>query len=265
MNDGGYFKLWRKIVDWDVWQAMSHEQRSVLITIIAMANWKDGTWFCKNTKKSIHISRGSFVSTLKNIANKADVGIQVVRTTIELLKVDHGNGPFLTHTPTRHYSMFTICNYNKYQDVPEDANTRANTTSTQRQHNVNTDRRSIKKDKKNIYASIPDFIQLAARAWMRALSWDDKKIDNNLETWLDSLDKLNRLDSHDWPEIFALISFIMEDKQDGKWKGWFYNCRSPMKLRLPNKSNPGESNYDVIQRQQQNAKPRYGKVPPLCP
>lgn len=41
---GGYFKLYRELFKKPIWLNSSNEQRVILITLLAMANWKETEW-----------------------------------------------------------------------------------------------------------------------------------------------------------------------------------------------------------------------------
>ena len=132
MTEHGWVAIWRKILEWPVWQAMTSDQKVVTVTMILMANWKDGVWFCKKTMKNIKIPRGSFVATQARIAERSNVGRQVVRTTLKILqtKDDVDPEPFLTINLTKHYAVYTIRKYSEYQNVTEEANQASNHAPT---------------------------------------------------------------------------------------------------------------------------------------
>ncbi len=103
------------------------------ITCLLMANWKDAKWYDKYAKKETPIKRGSFISSTKEIAKKAKVSRQVVRTALKNLK----NIDFLTIQSTPSYTAITICNYSTYQDDNSEANQPPNKRLTNDQPTTN--------------------------------------------------------------------------------------------------------------------------------
>jgi hypothetical protein len=84
----------------------------------------------------------------------------------------------------------------------------------------------------------------------------------NLPLWLDTLDKLHRVDGHSWEAIAKLVDWIIADKGDGgSWPGWHRNCQSPAKLRKPNRD--GVPYFLAIQaRMDEGARPSKANAAP---
>ena len=64
---GGYFKLYRELFKKPIWLNSSNEQRVILITLLAMANWKETEWDYFGEK--IILKPGQFVTTFKKSLN----------------------------------------------------------------------------------------------------------------------------------------------------------------------------------------------------
>ena len=177
-REGGFIKIHRKILSSPVYLSLSAEQRSVFFTLLYLANWRDnpilvdGQWAV--------IKRGELFHSLKTIAKESNCGVQVVRTTIEKLSADDraigGNGPVITFRPLFAETsktntatntgprVITICNYGKYQDVPDSANTPTNTPPTRVQHAANTPPTPIEEGKEGEAAKEPTLPTAGAAA-----------------------------------------------------------------------------------------------------
>lgn len=131
-REGGFIKIHRRIESWDLWRHLRADQRMVVVTLLLMANWKDSHAWAG--KKRFEVKRGQVLASYSTIAKRAGTTIQVVRTTVALLRA----AGFLNTEPNTHKSLLTISNYCRYQDAPDASNTASNTRLTRGQHAPNT-------------------------------------------------------------------------------------------------------------------------------
>jgi hypothetical protein len=137
LREGGFIVLHRRIRSWPLWHFMSAEQRMVWVQILLDANWKDSEAWMGTHRFTV--KRGQLIHSERTLAKNAGVGRQVVRTTIEKLLTEGAitrhpvNIPEATHEATHIPHILTVCNYSRYQDVPDDANPARNPTLTQSQ------------------------------------------------------------------------------------------------------------------------------------
>ena len=107
----GYFKLWRELFDKPIWYRSSPEQRVILITLLAMANYKSIMY------KSTLINPGQFVTSLSMIADKVGgVTVSQVRTALSRFE----KAGFLTNTKLDNGRLITIVNWSQYQSSEDD-------------------------------------------------------------------------------------------------------------------------------------------------
>lgn len=101
-----YIKLFREILNWEWWHDINTCR--VFIFLLLKANWKDTTW------KGIEVKRGSYISSLDKVAADTDLTRDEVRTAIKhLIKTKE-----ITTVTTRKYTVFSVVNYDLYQNVP---------------------------------------------------------------------------------------------------------------------------------------------------
>jgi hypothetical protein len=140
----GYFKIWRELFDKPIWLNSTPEQKTVLISIIKMANWKENSW--EWNKKTYHCKAGEFITSYSKICETCGKGVthQNVRTALKRFQ----NLEFLTYqTTVGEYGgiKVIITNWDKYQD---ETNTSTNTSLTHHQHISNTSLTTIEEVKK---------------------------------------------------------------------------------------------------------------------
>lgn len=131
-----FIKLHRKMLDWEWYKDTN--TFALFIHCLLIANWKDGRFMGRA------IPRGSFVSSYPQLAQQTNMSIQNVRTALNHLK---STGE-LTVKTTSKFSVFTVVNYNRYQDV----NSQANSQLTVSQQATNSQLTTIEeyKEDKNI-------------------------------------------------------------------------------------------------------------------
>lgn len=74
-----------------------------------MANWEDGEW------QGMIVKRGQLVTGRKALAAQTGLSEQTVRTSLNRLKSTNE----ITIASTNKFSVITIVNYGKFQDIPE--------------------------------------------------------------------------------------------------------------------------------------------------
>lgn len=181
MSAGGYFKLQRDGWLWD----LPAPQFKVAITILSMANWKDGKTVSGG--ELVEVKRGQLMTSLPALARKSQCSVQCVRTTLGKLK----QFSFLTEESTKRYRLITITNYSKYQDRREHEQHEeqqsdqqsSNSSLTVQQQSSNTDRRREEGKKKSSGTSAPPefqdaldhFHELYRARYGQAPSWQPKQ------------------------------------------------------------------------------------------
>ncbi len=102
-----YVKIDRNILDWEWWSDIKTSR--LFFYMILKANWKDSSF------KGINISRGSFVSSLAKLSEGTNLTVDEVRTALKHLKSTNE----ITSKSYGKFTVFTINNYNTYQDNNE--------------------------------------------------------------------------------------------------------------------------------------------------
>ena len=193
MNDNGWIKLYRELIDKPIWINSTPEQNRILITLLCMANHKPGTWIWKGEQKSVNA--GQFITSVQSIIDKCkckNITRQKVRTALKNFE-KYG---FLTTETDNQSTLITIVNWQYYQEKKAENNQQINqqltneqpTANQQLTTNKNKEYKNVKNDKNNIYAQNSD--ELFSQFWEAYpkkrgksnayRSWGKLKISNEL-------------------------------------------------------------------------------------
>lgn len=162
---GGYIIIARKLLESPSWQALNEAGKIVMITLLMLANHKPRKWFNPIEKKEIMIERGQCITGRKSLAQKANVGVQSVRTSLTTLKSTN----FLTIKSTKMYSIITILKYHTYQNPKNYTNQVTNQVSNQELTKLQPtpNHKQECKNEKNVYK---EFVYLTNQEYEKLIS-----------------------------------------------------------------------------------------------
>jgi len=137
----GYIKLHRKILDNGIFRKpkVSHLFNYCLLR----ANWSDKTIVWNG--KPLVVERGSFITGRRQIALETGLSEQNVRYALRTLHT-FGMVKPLSEKSTSKFTYLTVCNYNDYQYLEDDANQQSNQQVTSNQPTSN---QQVTTDKNN--------------------------------------------------------------------------------------------------------------------
>lgn len=144
--DIGWMKLHRSILHWEWYDDIP--TKVLFIHCILRANFEDAEW------KGMQIKKGSFITSLKHLAQETGLSVQQVRTCIKKLEKTGE----LTCQPTNKYTCISLIKYGQYQH--REVKSTSETTSKQQTNNneSTTDKNNNKKKKNNTYSD--EFMEL---------------------------------------------------------------------------------------------------------
>lgn len=145
----GYFKIWRELFTKPIWLNSTPEQKTILITLLAMANYREKKWEWQG--KPFECQPGQFITSLDSIQENCGQGvtIQNIRTALKRFE----KLEFLTNQSTKTGRLITILNWELYQGDIEESNKDTNKDLTKTQQTANkqlTSREESKEVKKYI-------------------------------------------------------------------------------------------------------------------
>ena len=108
MLQNGFIALHRSLLSWG-WHA-DPATGWLFVNLLLMANWTDSEW------QGMTIKRGQLVTGRKALAAQTGLSERQIRTALDHLKSTNE----LTIKTTNKFSLITIVNYGKFQDVQSD-------------------------------------------------------------------------------------------------------------------------------------------------
>ena len=129
----GWICLWRELLDKTVWINSNPQQKTILITLLLMANHEEKQWEWKG--KIYMVKEGEFITSIKNIVSKCGKGVttQNVRTALDRFE----KLQFLTKESTNENTLIKIENWGLYQGVEIQTNKATNKRLTNDQQTTN--------------------------------------------------------------------------------------------------------------------------------
>ena len=142
-NKGGWIKLYRELLEKPIWFESTPEQKTILITLLLMANHEGRQWEWQGQK--YYAEPGQFVTSLPKIVEACGPGISIqnVRTALKRFE----KYEFLTDQSTKKNRLITINNWAFYQDNPSQPNRHTNSQLTVNQQSANSQLTSNNNDK----------------------------------------------------------------------------------------------------------------------
>lgn len=135
----GWIKIFRELLQWEWFQ--KPEMVQLFIYLLLKANFNDCSW------QGIIVKRGSLVTSNANISADLRLSPQTIRTCIKRL-ISTGE---ITYKSTNRYVIITICSYDKYQEIKDEANElineQPNEQITSSQRTINEQSTTSKEDK----------------------------------------------------------------------------------------------------------------------
>ncbi|GAB6385305.1 DnaD domain-containing protein [Enterococcus cecorum] len=163
-NKGGWIKLYRELLEKPIWFESTPEQKTILITLLLMANHDGRQWEWQGQK--YYAAPGQFVTSLPKIVEACGPGVSIqnVRTALKRFE----KYEFLTDQSTKKNRLITINNWAFYQDNPNNPNRQANSQLTVNQQSANSQLTSNKnvrnKECKNIDVVVEERVDPISKA-----------------------------------------------------------------------------------------------------
>ena len=110
----GYVPLYRKIKEWE-WYTEANTMR-LFIHCLVSANHKKNKW------RGVTVEKGSFITSVANLANDLNLSNQNIRTALNNLKSTNE----ITINSTNKYTMINVVNWSLYALGDDEANKQTN-------------------------------------------------------------------------------------------------------------------------------------------
>lgn len=129
----GWVSLYRELLHKPIWTTSTPEQKTVLVTLLLMANHEDNEWEFKGEKFTV--KKGQMITSLESIVTNCGKGvtIQNVRTALKRFE----KLGFLTNESTNKNRLITLVNWASFQQQGTEPNKQVNKQLTSNQQATN--------------------------------------------------------------------------------------------------------------------------------
>lgn len=232
MSGRDFITLQRRSLDSWLWD-LPAEQTKVAVTLLLLANWKEGTTF--SSGQLVKVNRGQVMTSLESLAKRARVSIRTVRTSLKNLE----KAGFLTNKSTNKFRILTILNYDREQSQEErerQADRQApdkQATSARQAPDNDITREPVNKGTKEPERTPPlpsesyNIASFLCRciADRQPRSEPARQPDRCIKRWAPDVDKIHRLDGRPWDDIHKILKWSQQNLF------WRKNIMSGAKLR----------------------------------
>ncbi|WP_231701855.1 helix-turn-helix domain-containing protein [Crassaminicella thermophila] len=129
----GWISLYRCLLEKPIWKNSTPEQKTILITLLLMANHQESEWEWKGQK--FKAKPGQFITSLDSIVKACGKGITIQNVRSALKRFEKLG--FLTNQSTKTGRLITIENWEIYQENNNQSNKANNKEVTKRQQRGN--------------------------------------------------------------------------------------------------------------------------------
>lgn len=233
MNNQGWIKPYRTLLNNSTWLACKPERKVIMITVLLMANHKGATVTLKPSGKKITLLPGQFITSRKKLAEKCGNGIseQMVRSALDFFQ----NAEFLTKQSTDEstngYTLITIENWGLYQnDEEKQPSNQPSSQPTVNQDpttnkNVKNEKNEKNKKNKKLYVETSNEYRLAKYLFEQIRKNNPTHKEPSIQNWSKHIDYMIRIDKRKVEDIKKVIDWCQRDKF------WFNKILSTEKLR----------------------------------
>lgn len=234
-----YIKLYRTMLEWQWYRNIN--TKVLFLHMLLKANWKAGKFEGKV------IPRGSFVSSIRKLAEETELTQDEVRTALNnLLKTNA-----VTKQSTNKFTVFTVVNYELYQSSSqtEPKQNPSNSHAIPKRFPTIEEKKEGKKERNNnivepVGQDSPDDIGQAKEKGYKPSEFELKcvdfliqsilnelpsqkvpKTDAEISKWAVHINRMQRIDGLDIGEIWDTLVWTMQNPF------WRTNIRSTSKFR----------------------------------
>ena len=108
MLENGYIKIFRSMLKWEWYQDIN--TKTLFLHLLLTVNYEPQKW------RGILINRGQRVASYQTLANETSLSVKSVRTALKHLILTGE----VAHESTSTYGVFTVINYDKFQDEADE-------------------------------------------------------------------------------------------------------------------------------------------------
>jgi len=241
----GWISLHRKFLEWEWFD--DKNMVVLFIYLLLKANHAPVKW------QGIDINKGEFVTSINKLSQALNISEQSVRTCLKRLEK---TGEINKQSNTK-LTKIIVCNYDSYQDAQQTTNKQTNKRVTNEQQTTNkqlTTNNNDNKNNKNNNVNKKEYTDDVRKLLRIVFNYFPEDVKEKIKTnksqqnaWLDTIDKLNRIDGY---ELDLIRDVIIYAREDSFWSGNFLSIAA---LR---KSTDGTTKFQKIKAQYDKSKPK---------
>ena len=189
-TNSGWIKIYKKLLNSDMYRNLNSTQRDVMLTCLLLANYEPKQWEWKG--KIYTVQKGEFITSLKSLKKHCgkNVSIQEIRTALQKLEI----WSFLTRKTTNRNTLISIVNYKVYQcnDLVKQQTNNKQTTNKQQLlrsiKNIKNKEKDNKEKKITFNSDTEKFENITSnniKKWKEVFSNVDAEL-KKMEIWLAS-------------------------------------------------------------------------------
>lgn len=129
----GWVSVYRELLEKPIWITSTPEQKTILMTLMLMANHKDAEWEFKGEKFTV--KKGQMITSLESIVLKCGKGVTIQNVRTALVRFEKYG--FLTNESTNKNRLITLVNWEVYQHKEDEPNKQTNKQLTSNQQATN--------------------------------------------------------------------------------------------------------------------------------
>jgi predicted transcriptional regulator len=186
MLENGFIKLHRSLLKWEWYDDISTFK--VFLHLLLTVNIEDSKW------RGEKIPAGARVTSIAKLAEETKLSQQKIRTALKHLELTHE----LTNKKTSKYTVVTVSNWSKFQQLTRSLTKKQQTTNKQLTNNQ-PQYKKVKEDIKKVRSTIPTFFELSSFI-------TESKFNVNAQKFFDYYEKNNwktkkGIDIDNWQEL----------------------------------------------------------------
>jgi len=227
LNVEGWVKLYRKILESDMYQNLNSKQKVIMLTCLLLASHRENKWEYKG--EIYTVKPGQFVTSLESLSKQCgnDISVRNVRTALSKLET----WGFLTQQTTKAGRLITIVNWHNYQDSEEKTDKDSDKEVTKSRQRSDKEVTTIKNEKndnneknnknKKIYIQYAEFVKMTEDEYNKLVTkYGEKKVKRMIEVLDNYKGATGKKYKSDYRAILNWVAdkVLKEKDDDDEWK-----------------------------------------------
>ena len=171
MLQNGFVSLHRKMLNWGWYKNIN--TKTVFIHLLLTCNYEPHNF------QEIVVERGQRIASYETLANETGLSVQQVRTAVKHLK---STGEIICK-PTNKYTLFSVVNYDLYQNGQQADQQSNDNQTTSNQHSTNNNEIKNNKNNKSISSLSPVGEKTQKRKYKSKTNSKNNDTSYNLDDW----------------------------------------------------------------------------------